>query len=223
MGHFSAALEDAAAAYEGAAEGEFVREFDVASHGEAGGEAADGEVGEVFEDARQIGGGGFTNSVGVGGEDDFFDVCVGGVAVGVFDGFRNPSEEVADVELVGPDAFERVECPAENVVAAVEFAGAFDGLDVLGFFDDADYFEVSFGVGADAAGVGFGNVAADVAVGDAFADGGDCVGEPVDGVGFLGEQMEGDPLGAFGSNSGQFAEFVNEVLDGTFVHLLVLQ
>lgn len=211
-------LEYAAAALEGAAEGEFVGELDVPTHGQTGGQAGDGEVREVFENAGHIAGGGFADGIGVGGQDDFADVDAGEVPVVVFDRLSDAGEEVADVELIGADAFEGVECAAEDVVAAVEFAGAFDGLHVFGFFDNADDVEVSFGVGADAAGVGFGDVAADVAVGDAVAEGGDGVSEAVDGVGLLVEEVEGDALGSFGPDSGETSELVDEVLDGSFVH-----
>ena len=216
----SPCLEDAAAPLEGMAEGEFVGELDVPTHGQTGGQAGDGEVGEVFEDAGQVAGGGFADSIGVGGQDNFADVDSGGVPVVVFNGLADAGEEVADVELVGADAFKGVERATEDVVAAMEFAGAFNGLHVFGFFDDADDVEVSFGVGADAAGVGFRDVAADVAVGDAVAEGGNGIGKAVYSLRLLVEEVEGDALGAFWPDSGETSELVDEVLDGSFVHYL---
>ena len=44
-------------------------------------------------------------------------------------------------------------------------------------------------------------------------------GEPVDVRRFDREQVEGDPLCAFGPDTGQLAQFVDQVLDGTFKHL----
>jgi len=108
------------------------------------------------------------------------------------------------------------------VVAAVKFAGAFNGLYVFGFLHHADDVEVSFGVGADAACVGFGDVSANVAVGDAVAECGNSVCEAVNCIGFLVEEVEGDTLSTFGAYSGEASELVNEVLDGSFIHLVII-
>ncbi len=46
------------------------------------------------------------------------------------------------------------------------------------------------------------------------------IGKAVDSLWLLVEEVEGDALGAFGPDSGETSELVDEVLDGSFVHYL---
>ena len=78
--------------------------------------------------------------------------------------------------------------------------------------------EVAAGVEADPALLGLGDVAAGAAEPHLVLDLGERVDQPayVGRVG--GEQVEGDPLGALGTDAGQPPELVDEVLDRAFVH-----
>ena len=125
-------------------------------------------------------------------------------------------QEGADVEFVRPDAAQRVERAAEHVVPAFVFAGALDGLDVAGFFDDADQPAVAAGVGAVAAHLVGGDVPADAAEVHAVAHPRQRRLEAVDVLRFHLQQVEGDALRAFRPDAGQSRELIDEILKRSF-------
>src|SRR5699024_12168490 len=107
----------------------------------------------------------------------------------------------------------------EHVVAPVVGAGAFNGDDVLGFFDDAQQSGVAVFVAANGTDFVFGDVEADFAQPDLGFDLGDRIGQG-DHVFFGGFQdVEGDALGRFGADAGQPAQLIDEGLYRTVVHV----
>ncbi len=98
------------------------------------------------------------------------------------------------------------------MIAAGVFAGAFDGLDVFGFFDYADHRAITPGIMADAAHAVAGDIAADAAKRNPVADTSKRLLEAVNVFRFCVQNMEGDPLGTFRPNPRQAREFVDEVL-----------
>ena len=129
-----------------------------------------------------------------------------------------PDHQLADPQLVRADAVDRADRPAEHVVAAAELAGPLDRDDVLGLLDDAQH----------ASGRGAGRGRSGTApprrrcrrsrrTGPCSLTSIEHVGEPAY-VGRVGrEQVERDPLGALGTDAGQPAELVDQVLDHAFV------
>src|SRR5690606_4648897 len=111
---------------------------------------------------------------------------------------------------------------AEHVVAPPELAGALDGDDVLGLLDHADDGGDPARVAADLAALLLRDVAAHLSEPDAGLDLEQRVGEAPDVGRVLGEQVEGDPLGALGADPGQSPELVDQILDRTFVHTVSL-
>jgi len=128
------------------------------------------------EGGGEPGGGGFSFEGGAGGEDDFIDFAA-----------LDAGEQVGGAELVGTDAVERREGSVEDVVDALIGAGAFDGGNRGGLFDDADETQVAGGAGAVGAGVYVGDVVADGAEAEAGFEGADGVGERF-GIGVGGAQ-----------------------------------
>ena len=198
-----------AAAGQRTAQGQLVGEFQVAAHRQPGSDSGDGQPGNVAQHPHQVGGGRLALGVGVGGDDHLGDVDA-------VDLLTDPVQQLADPQLLGTDSGQRIQCPAENVVAAAEFAGALDGLDVLGLLDDAHLRAVPSGVGADAATLVVGDVAAHRAKLHAVADLGQHRGEPVDVRRFDGQQVKGDALRALRPDTRQLAELVDQILDRPF-------
>src|SRR4029450_11290417 len=197
-----------AAAGEGAAQGDLVGVFEVAADGEATGDAGDPDA-EGGQEAGQVHGGGLALDVGVGGQDDL----AGG-------GGLQAAQQLADAQVVRADALDRADGPAEDVVAAAELLGPLDRNQVTGLLDHADQAGVAPRVLADAAQVALGHVPADPAEVHPGLDLGDGPGQAL-GVGRLDLQdVEGQPLGALGTDPGQPPELVDQVLDGAFVHRL---
>jgi hypothetical protein len=170
----------------------------------------------IFDVVGAEGGGepaccGFAFEGGAGGEDDFVDFAA-----------LDAGEEVGGAELVGADAVERRECAVEDVVDALVAAGALDGGDAGGLLDDADEALVADGAGAVGAGVDVGDVVADGAEAQAGFEGADGVGEG--GGVFLGgaEDVEGEALGGFGADAGEFFQFFDEPGHGLRRRLLRL-
>ena len=194
---------DLAAAFHGAGHGDFVGVFDVAAGWDAGGDPGDlyGVAGlaGVMEGCGQPVGGGFALECGAGGEDDFVDFAA-----------LDAGEQVCGAELVRADAVQRREGAVEDVVDALVAAGAFDGLDAGGLFDDADKALVADRAGAVDAGIDVRDVVADGAEAKAGFQGAHGVGER-GGVFVAGAQeMKGEALGALGADSGELLQFVNE-------------
>ena len=177
-------------------EGEFVHEFEVAAEGHAAGQAGDYEVGEVAKHARKVGGGGFTFGVGVGGQDDF--AHLGDVSTfHVVQDTADTLKQGGNAQVFGSNVGQGIERPTEHVIPPAVFTGAFDDLDVFGFFNHTNNARVAPRIGAEAADFFAGDVAADAAEGDTVLHGPEGVDKPVDVGGFGGEEVEGDPLGAF--------------------------
>src|SRR5690606_34563338 len=107
---------------------------------------------EGLDQPRQVGGRRLPLEVRVGREDQLVDLAVG-----------EPGHQLADPQVIRPDAVDRADRPAENVVAAAELPGPFDRDDVLRFLDHADYLVVPPRVTADQALVLGGDAPADTA------------------------------------------------------------
>ena len=183
-----------AAAFEGAAEGEFVGVIEAAAGGEALRDAGDADAG-VGERFGEIMAGGIAFDIGGEREDDFFDVLL-----------WDALDELGDAEIFGADAVERGKFAAEDVKLAAKAAGFFDGENVHGFFDDAEEGWIASCVGADGAGLAFGEAAALGAELNCAA----CVGEGFGEIGgeFGGrlDEVESDAFGGAGADAGEFAE-----------------
>jgi len=161
-----------------------------------------------LDQAGEVGGGGLALEVGVGGDDDLGHCAVG-----------KPHHELAYSQVVRPDALDRADRAAEHVIAAAELAGLLDREDVLRLLDHAQHGLVAPGVAADPALVSLGDVEADPAEPHLVLDLEQDLGQPTH-VGLIGlKQVERDPLGALGTDAGESAELVDEVLDHAFVHL----
>src|SRR6478609_4000559 len=202
----SALLIGRAPAHEGPAQRHLVGVLQVSADREPTGQPGDPQP-ELPEHTGEIGGGGLTLQVGVGGQDHLGDGAVG-----------EPHHQLADAQLVGPDAVDRRDRPAQHVVAALELAGALDSHDVLVLLDHAQHRLVAPRVAADPALVVLGDVEADRAELHARLDLDQHVGQPayVDRVGL--QEVERDPLRALGPHAREPAELVDEVLDDAFVH-----
>jgi hypothetical protein len=183
--------------FKSAAEGNLIRVFEVATHGEAASEAGDFEV-EGGQAALEVEGGGVAFEGGVGGDDDFAEAA-----------FVYPAHQFGDFEVVGADAFDGGDSAVQDVVAAVIGPRPFDGDYVERFFDDAEKGGVAAVVQAKRARVGFGDieaVRAKLGLGFEFLQGdGEVEGEVIGRA----EEVEGEARGRLGADAGQAGEFVN--------------
>src|SRR5699024_7488575 len=82
---------------------------------------------------------------------------------------------------------------------------------------------VPAGIGADAALRPFRDVAAGLAEGDLVLDLAQGLDQALDVLRVGLQEVEGDPLGTLGTDPGQAAELVDQVLDHTFVHASTLR
>ena len=126
-----------AAAFEGAAESEFVGIIKAAAGGEPLRDARDADAG-VGERFGEIMAGGVAFDIGGEREDDFFDVLL-----------WDALDELGDAEIFGADAVERGDAAAEDVELAAEGVGLFDAQDIDGAFDDAEESGVAARIVAD--------------------------------------------------------------------------
>jgi hypothetical protein len=183
-----------AAAFEGAAEGEFVGVIKAAAGGEALGDAGNADA-SVCESLGQIVTGGVAFDIGGEREDDLFDALL-----------RDALRELGDAQVLGTDAVERGEFTAEDVKVAAEAAGLFDGENIYGFLDDAEQRGIAARVGADRAGLAFGEAAAVRAELNCAA--GACQGfSKIAGeFGRRLNEVEGDAFGGTGADAGKFSE-----------------
>ena len=85
---------------------------------------------------------------------------------------------------------------------------------LVGLLDDADGVPVAGGAGAVAAGIDVGDVVADGAEAELFAQDEDGVGEGAGVVVGAAQKVEGEALGGFGADAGELAQFVDEAGDG---------
>src|SRR5690606_26946750 len=140
------------------AQGELVRVLQVAADGQPTRDARHGQA-RYVQDAGEVERRGLALQVGVGAEDDL------GRALG-----SDTGDELADLQLVRPDALQMVDRSLQHVVAALELAGPLDGDDVAGLLDDAQDVVVATGIGADSAELALGDVEAPRAEPDTFLD-----------------------------------------------------
>lgn len=159
-----------------------------------------------LDHACQVGGGGLALQIGVRGQDQFGDRSVG-----------ETGKQLANPQVVGAHALNGADGPAEHVVAAPELAGPLDRDDILRLLHHADDRLVAARVAADVALLLLRDIAAHRAEADLVLHLEEGVCEASD-VGRLGLQdVEGDPLRALGTDAGQPAQFVDEVLNHAFV------
>ena len=102
----------------------------------------------------------------------------------------------------------------EDVVDAGVGAGLFDGVDVGGFFEDADEVLVARGAGAVGAGIDVGDVVADAAELEVLLEGEDGLRERGGVVVRGAEDVEGVALRGLGAYAGKLAELVDETGHG---------
>jgi hypothetical protein len=103
---------------------------------------------------------------------------------------------------------------SENVVNPSALACFFEDDDVLGLFDDAYQAFIAAGVGADGAGIGFGEVVASFALLDFGFDVANGLGEGKGIGGFGFEDMEGEPFGGLGANARKASQLLNQFING---------
>ena len=87
----SRSLGDGAAAFEGAAEGDLVRVFEVTADRQSGSEARDLDA-DGLQHPHEVGGRGFALEVRIGGDDDFLNLVI-----------REPALQFPDTQLIGTD------------------------------------------------------------------------------------------------------------------------
>ena len=121
--------------------------------GRPGRDARHGQSRDVAQHPHQIRRGRLALGVRIGRDDHLGDVHA-------VDPFANPVEQLADSQLLRPDTGQRIQSPAQHVVAAAEFARALDGLHVLRLLDDTHQRRVAARVRADPAAVLVGDVPA---------------------------------------------------------------
>src|SRR2546428_27506 len=95
---------------------------------------------ERLQQPGQVHGRGLAFDVGVGGQDHLLHALVG-----------QPAEQLPDAELLGADALDGGDGPAEHVVEPPELPGSFDGHDVAGVLPAADQRRGAGAVAAEAA------------------------------------------------------------------------
>ena len=188
-------------------EGALIRVFDVGADGQAVGDAADAHA-DRREQPGQVGRGRLALQVGVGGENNFGDRGFGGI------GRREAAQEFLHLELFRPDAVHGAEMAVQDVVAAAEAAGALDGKDIQRLLDDADDAVIAAGVGADATGVGLGEVLTDGAEPNALFDVEQGGGQFLRFNFGRAEDVVGEALGRLGADAGQAVEGFDEPGEG---------
>ena len=186
-------------AIEGVGDGQFVGEFESGAGGQAMGQPGDAGTarGQTF---GEIVGGGIAFDVGAQREDDFANDARGQAGL-----------QFGDAEVFGFDTAERGEFAAEHVVSAVEGAGFLEHEDIGGMFDDTEEGGIPLGIGADGAGLAFGEGAAILARPDFLAGVADGLGELPGELEVRLDEMEGDAFGGSGADAGEFGEGGDEL------------
>lgn len=189
---------DRTAVGDGATKGDFIGVFKVTTDRQAIGDARHRNV-KVLQQPGQVHGGSFAFDRGAGGQDDLADTF-------------EPCGKPVERQLVGSDAIHGREGAVQHVVQPVILAAALQGQHISGLLDHADEAAVAQGIRADRARLlaGIHDVQADRAGGEAAFRLEDRLGKVTDLVLRLAEQVEGEPLGALGSDAGQPAEFPDE-------------
>ena len=200
------ALADHAATLQRATQGDFVGILQIAAHRQARGQARQAHT-QRHEHAREVGCGRLTLKVRVHRQNNLLDALI-----------RQAGYQLADAQLLRAHARQRVNSPAEYVVAAGEGTGALNRHDVLGLLDHAQHRRVAALVAADGAQLRLGDVAALLAEAHAGLHRGNRVGQARHIGGVSVQDVKSDALSRLGAHTRQAAELVNEVLYCTLVH-----
>jgi hypothetical protein len=103
---------------------------------------------------------------------------------------------------------------AQDVVNPSALACFFEDDDVFGLFDDTDSAFIATGIGANWAGIGFGEVVADFALFDFGFDGANGLGEG-EGIGGFGfEDMKSEAFGGLRANARKASQLLNKFING---------
>ena len=189
------------------AEGHLVGVLQVAPDRQAAGEPRDPRP--AAQAVGQIGGGRLAGHGRVGRQEHL------GHTAGL-----DSRDELGDPQVLGVDAVDRRERPAEDVVEAAVLVRPFQRDQVGRILDHADQRPVAAGVGADRAQRPLRQVAALGARPDPLLHLADRVGQR-EGVGLRGlEQVERQPLGRAPADAGQAGELDDQVVDRRGVHRL---
>src|SRR5690625_1814006 len=200
-----ASVIDAPPSFKRPAKSDLVRVLQVSPDRQPGGQAGDGQPHRA-EHAHEVGRSGLALDVRVGGDDDLGDRTVG-----------QAGHQLPDAQVVRADAVDRVDGPAEHVVAAAVLAGAFDRDDVLGLLDHAQQGRIAARVAADAALRLLGDVAAGLTEPHPRLDLGQGGGQPLHLVGVGAEDVESDPLSTLRADAGKLAQLIDQLLDDAVV------
>ena len=104
------------------------------------------------------------------------------------------------------------------MIAPAELASALDRHDVLRLFDHADRVIAATWIGAHAAQLVFGDVAAHGAETHLRLDRCNRLGKARDVRAICGEEVERDALGALGPNAGESPQLVDQILHRAVIH-----
>ena len=105
-------------------------------------------------------------------------------------------QELTHLELIRPDAFERIECPTEHVIATVELPRPFHRHDVPGIFHHAENGVRPLSIAADSAQISaLGHVETLLAQGRPLFHRDDGIGESAGILGRHLQDMKRDALG----------------------------
>ena len=183
-----------AAAFEGAAEREFIGEFKARARWQTMGDAGDFDIrrGEAFGEVEA---GGVAFDIGAQRKDDFADWLV-----------LQSSFEFHDAQVFGFDAVQGRDAAAEDMKFAAKSAGAFDADDIHRAFDDADKGGIALRVGTDFAGALLGEGAADFAITNAVSRFDEHGCQLTDSVGVGLNEVHGKAFGGTRANAGETVE-----------------
>src|ERR1700682_2203552 len=117
------------------------------------------------------------------------------------------------MQLIGPDASQRRERSAENVVQAAVLARFFDGHDVVRFFDDADCFAIARWPRAVQARIGIGDVVAHRTKSHVHLGVADSIGEGERIIRSNAHDLKREALRTLGPDAAQMYELVDQSLD----------
>src|SRR5690606_7231276 len=183
--------------------------FEVSPDRKPGREPGDSQF-HVHQESREVGGCRLTLEVRVGGDDHLGHGAV-----------RESLHQLTDAQVVRPDTVDGADGPAEHVVQAAELAGSLNRHHIFRLFDDADGGGRPAGVTAHGTGVFFAHVSADLAEANLLAHLGQNLREAGDIKGFRLQNMKRDALRRLRSDTRQSTEFVDELLNDSFVHGLI--
>ena len=173
-----------------AGECDLISEFDIGTYRYSQRNSRDDDS-KGCDDTLNIAGGGFTVDAWIGGNDDLGDRTI-----------AQSSDELGQFEVIGTDPGEWVNDAMEDMIAAAEFTGSFDGGDVCGPFDDTDGIGFSSGGLTEFAWVGLGEITALATELYFLSNRDNCFGEFAGVGGFCVENEEGKPSSGFFPNAG---------------------